>query len=330
MKVISAKLKQYISVVAAVMLIVPATGYAAAQSQKQQDFQQLVAQIKPTNVPAVPAPKTEAQKEAIRKAVSNEAFNNLMHSIMPLTPDQIRALRTGYSKSQKAAAEYPGGRPPKATSSSVQVDLSPGSTPPVVRLEKGMTSTVVFVDATGQPWPITSYTSSITANVSTAADSPRNVIVLSPNKAYSASNMEVTLKGLDTPVMVQLIPGQNIVDYRTDLRIPAQGPNAAADYQGLPSAGGPHLLAILDGIAPQGAKALAVAGSDGSNANSTCQAWEVGGEMYVRTRMTLLSPGFSSKIQSADGTNAYELPSVSPSLLMMRNGQVVNINIEDL
>ena len=52
--------------------------------------------------------------------------------------------------------------------------------------------------------------------------------------------------------------------------------------------------------------------------------------MYVRTRMTLLSPGFSSKVQSADGTNAYELPSVSPSLLMMRNGQVININVEGL
>jgi intracellular multiplication protein IcmK len=317
----------------AALFAVSVAAYADDPSQKQQDFNQLVSQMQPAAqqaVPVSPAIPSVEQKIALKKAINHEAFNNLLHTMLPLSPNQIHKLHTDYNISQKAAAQYPGARPPKATSSLVQVDLSPGSTPPVVRLQKGMTSTIVFVDATGQPWPITSYSSSVTASVSTAASSPRNVIVLSPSKTYNSSNMAVTLSGLNTPVMLQLISGQNTVDYRMDLRIPARGPNATEDYMDVPSAGSPFLLSILDGVPPQGAKALAVVGSDGSNANSTCQAWKIGDEMFVRTRMTLLSPGFVSKIQSGDGTNAYEMPSFAPTLLMMRNGQVININIGGL
>ena len=135
MKFISTRAKCYISLFITAMLAAPVIGYAddAGQSQKQQDFKQLVSQIQPGDQPVVqsaPAQPTTAQRDAIKKAINHQAFNNLVHSLLPLNPDQIRSLRTEYSKSEQAAAEYPGGTPPKATSSSLQVDLSPGATPP--------------------------------------------------------------------------------------------------------------------------------------------------------------------------------------------------------
>jgi intracellular multiplication protein IcmK len=121
--------------------------------------------------------------------------------------------------------------------------------------------------------------------------------------------------------MMTLIPGQKSVDYRVDLRVPGIGPNATSTGNDLAATSSPQLLNVLNGVPPAKSKTLNVFGGD-------AQAWRVKDTLYIRTRMTVISPGWVARMTSGDGTNAYELP-ISPVVLALDNGATVSLRIEE-
>ena len=324
-----------VSVMAADMPSAPMVGDAPtastpAPSDKQASFNQLVSQIQSNdNAPQAAMPPPPPPPVDNSDMVNRQAFKNLLHTIMPLSPNQIQSLRHSYDQSQRAASVAPSGVPAQATSTSLQYDLSPGATPPVVRLKTGYVSSLVFLDSTGQPWPIQSYEIGDSADYSPSVSnnsSQNNTLLIQTKAPYKSTNIVVMLQGLHTPVMLEFLPGQKVYDARLDVRVPGSGPNAKSDFQNLPSTGSASLLNILDGVPPHGAKVLKVPVDDNGHA-SLMQAWLLNGEMFVRTRATLLSPGWITTMSSADGMHAYELAR-SPNLLLMQNGSVTNANIE--
>lgn len=62
----------------------------------------------------------------------------------PITPDGVRELRRKADEVGKAASAPPK-FVPKPVTSSLLVDLKPGSTPPVVRLSKGYITEALFL-----------------------------------------------------------------------------------------------------------------------------------------------------------------------------------------
>ena len=129
-------------------------------------------------------------------SLSQEAFSKTVQNLMPLTPDQIKSLRKMYDNTQRATAAYPG-TPPKPTSSTVSVDLSPGATPPVIRLQSGFVTSLVFLDSTGQPWPIIAYDLGDPDNFSIQPSSPdgkSNTLMVQASNTYQSGNITVMLK----------------------------------------------------------------------------------------------------------------------------------------
>ena len=254
--------------------------------------------------------------------LSDQAFANMTSSMLPLTPKQIEELHQMYNESRRAVANYPG-VPPKPTSSSVVPDLSPGATPPVIRLAAGFITSMDFLDSTGQPWPISAVDVGDPQSFNVQWDHKGNTLLIQAMNAYKPGNLAVMLQGLDTPVMFTLLPGQTAVDYRVDIRVPQLGPNANVSLiSGLPSASSPELLNALDGIPPANSKALEVNGGD-------AQVWQVGNKLYLRTRMTLLSPSWISTMSSSDGTHAYLLEQ-APILLVLDHGKITRLEIKGL
>jgi len=239
----------------------------------------------------------------------------------PLSSQQIKTLRNLFDQSQRAAATYPG-VPPKPTSTSLMVNLSPGATPPLIRLSAGFVTSLVFLDSTGAPWPIQAYDLGNPKSFNVQWNKKSNALLVQALSHYKSGNLAVILKGLDTPVMITLMPGQNAVDYRVDLRVPGIGPNANPVLSGLPVAESPQLLNVLNGVPPAGSKTLRVTGGD-------ARGWLLNGRVYLRTRLIVLSPGWISKISSADGTHAYELQS-TPVVLTSARGKLVKLMIEGL
>ena len=256
------------------------------------------------------------------KAMQNQAFSTMTRSLMPLSPTQIQQLHQMYNQSRQAASSY-AGTPPKPTSSSVVPDLSPGATPPVIRLLEGYITSLVFLDSTGEPWPITAVDVGDPHSFNVQWDHKGNTLLIQPLSAYKSANLAVIVKGLTTPVMLTLLPGQTAVDYRVDVRIPRLGPNANASMiSQLPTTSNVQLLNALDGIPPAGSQELTI---EGGNA----QIWQLKGKLYLRTHMTLLSPSWISTISSGDGTHAYFLQT-SPILLALDHGKIVQLKIKGL
>lgn len=263
---------------------------------------------------------TEETPEKRAPTLRDEAFKQLLDKISPLTPDQILQMRKQQDKTQQAIAATPGA-PPRPVSSTLTIDLSPGVTPPVVRLSAGFVSSLVFVDATGQPWPIADYSLGNPKNFNIQWDRKTNTLFIQSTTTYSSANLAVRLVALDTPVMLSLVSGQKDVDYRVDCQVQSRGPNAATPLvgDGLPSVTS-SLLSVLDGVPPPGSQELAVSGGYG-------RAWLSKGKLIFRTQLTVLSPAWSTTVSSPDGTRVYEMVK-TPLILASQNGKTVKIELK--
>lgn len=261
------------------------------------------------------------------RGVQQQAFAGTVQGLLPMTPEQIHRLRQLYTASQFAAAAPPG-IPPRATATSLFVDLSPGATPPAINLAQGDITALVFLDSTGAPWPIDAYDNGNPTAFNIEWNKKDNVMMVQANASFGTGNLAVRLRGLGPPVMISLITNTavengGVIDYRVDMRVPGFGPNATPAMSiGLPPQTSPRLLDVLDGVPPPGGRTLEVGDSVG-------QAWLVQGYIFLRTRLTLLSPGWLQTMSSADGTNAYKLQS-TPMLLMSQNGKVIQVKVEGL
>ena len=264
---------------------------------------------------SVPPPRTPPPPDA------GVAFNRMMQQNMPLTPQQVVLLHQQIDLAQRAAATPPN-IPPKPVSTTVMVNLAPGTTPPAIRLAQGYVSSLVFVDSTGSPWPIASFDIGNPKAVNMQWDGKSNILLIQAVSPYNSGDIVVRLMGLPTPITLTLVSGQRVVDYRVDIHVSGIGPNTKElpIGTGLPDSANQLLLSVLDGIAPPGSKSLVVVGAN-------AQAWLLGTKMYFRTRLTLLSPGWIGHMVSPDGMQAYELSRTS-SVLVSRYGEPVALRIE--
>ena len=261
------------------------------------------------------------KNDRYHKAIKEEAFKRLLESKVPLQPEQIIKLNQEIDKSHKANRVSPT-TPPQPISSTITIDLSPGTPPPLVRLATGFVSSLVFVDSTGQPWPVADYSLGNPQDINIQWDKKTNALFIQSTAPYVTANLAVRLAKLDTPIMISLVTGQRYVDYRVDFQIRANGPNA------LPSVGEsnysnfvmpPSLLKVLDGIPPENSKELQVSGSFG-------RAWFYNGKIIFRTNLVVLSPAWNATVSSADGTKVYEFMQ-TPLILASKDGKTIKIEI---
>lgn len=266
------------------------------------------------------AKESNSEPEPVKPpTIREEAFKQLLNKTLPLRPEQIIELHKELDKSQQAVRAPV--HTPQPMSSTLTVDLSPGSTPPVIRLATGFVTSIVFVDATGQPWPVADYSLGNPKNFNIQWDKKTNALFIQSTAAYVTANLAVRLEELDTPVMISLVTGQREVDYRIDLQVRAHGPNALAPIvaDNLPNASSPSLLSVLDGVPPTGSIELKVANEYG-------RAWLYNNKLIFRTKLTLLSPAWSSSVSSPDGTKVYELMK-TPLILASQNGKPIKIEL---
>lgn len=281
----------------------------------------------------IPAPLTYEQSQQVMlnsvpdRPTANEdgnaAFNMLMQKNMPLTPQQVVKLRQLIDRSQRAAIT-PANIPPRPVSTTIMMNLAPGTTPPAIRLAEGYVSSLVFVDSTGAPWPIAGYDIGDPKTTNIQWDGKSNVLLLQAISPYGNSDLVIRLVGMMTPLTLEIVLGQRVVDYRTDIHVSGIGPNTKDIPMGspLPAGASQLLLGVLDGVAPPESHPLTVRGAE-------CQAWSIGDRMFLRTRLTILSPGWVGKMASPDGMYAYEIPK-SSSVLVSKYGEPVELKIEGL
>lgn len=292
----------------------PTPGSAAAPQPP------LTANMQQSSPPPVAPGTGQDIIQANTQDINQSAFRGMGKQLLPLSPSQIHRLKQMYEETQYAAAA-PANIPPRPTATSRYVSLAPGATPPVIRLASGFITSLVFLDSSGSPWPIDGYDLGNPSAYNVQWNRKDNTLMIQALTLYTYGNLAVRLRGAPAPVMLTLMPGQQAVDYRVDLRVQGLGPNANMPAaEGLPAQANSELLGVLDGIPPAGSKLLSLTGGEG-------QVWLKGDKMYVRTHLTVLSPGWLATMASADGTRAYEMTK-SPLILASSNGKITQLKIE--
>jgi len=260
-------------------------------------------------------PQAQTQ-EQIQQEIRQEAFDAAITGLFPLTPDEIRTLLEKYDETNEAVKEPVDGYPQPEVGVKT-VSLDPGAMPAQVKTAVGYVTTVNVLDTTGAPWPIQDVTWAGDFEI-VQPEEGGHIIRIIPLDHHAYGNMSIRLLTLKTPVTLSLRVGHDTVHYRMDVRIPEFGPFAEApliDGSNDLVAGNETLTTILDGVPPQGAVRLAVSGVDGRTS-----AYVLNGMTYVRTPLTLLSPGWMSSVSSADGMNVYAL-NETPVLLLSDEGK---------
>lgn len=242
------------------------------------------------------------------------------------TPDQkIREINKDIYNKGKVISETPV-TAPKISNDVIVARLEPGSVSPVIRVGKNRTTTITMTDMTGQPWPIINYDGlSEDDFIVKRLDNPAPdgyVLSITPKGAFVSGNLVLVLKGLATPISIDFVSNQKVVDGSKQLRIMGRGPNTQLTSISLPDSLDTTLLSILQGVAPDGFTML-------KTSTAAVQAWKSKeGSMYVRTRYKVMSPAFEHVTSSPDGTYAYKMVPVSVVLYKADEGRFGEFKVE--
>lgn len=239
-------------------------------------------------------------------------------NILNADPARIREINRDLFERGRVINESPV-TAPRVVNDVVVAHLSPGSTAPVIRLARNRSTAILITDSSGQPWPIINYDGLSEEDfIVKRLDNPAPdgyVLSITPRGTFVSGNLVVVLKGLPTPLNIEFVSAQKIVDGTTQIRVQAMGPNSNFTSIGLPASIDSELLNILQGVAPQGAKELKVS-------SGAVQAWLArDGSMYVRTRYRVMSPAFEQVTSSPDGTFAYKMIPVESVLFKAAPGR---------
>lgn len=264
------------------------------------------------------------KEKAEEKKLNQKAFKDALSKTLPLSTNQIETLMEKLNDTQVTAAQLPGSTP-KPTVEVATLSLDPSSQLPNINLQSGFVTSLTFLDATGQPWPIIDVAVGGTIDVPDPA-AGSHMLRITPLVRYGAGNISVRLKDLATPVTFNLIIGQGKVHYRFDARIPQMGPNAKIPLidRGLDIVAGDEIMMmVLEGLPPQDMERLEVSGTDGRTS-----AFRHLDKVYVRTPLQMLSPAWVSHVSSGDGTQVYVLEE-TPVALLSDNGVLTRIQIQN-
>lgn len=275
--------------------------------------------VDPFAPPAQTRPQTPEEIEAY---IRGKAFDAAITGLLPMKPDEIRKLLERFDETRQAV-ETPVYPYPEPEVVSETVSLDPGARPPEIKVAVGQVTTLTVLDVTGAPWPIQDVTWAGNFDV-VKPEEGGHVLRVTPLSEFTYGNISIRLLKLKTPVTFILRTHRDKVQYRFDARIPEFGPYASVPLMegGVTLVAGNDVLnAILDGVPPEGATRLDVAGADARTI-----AYDYKSATYVRTPLTLLSPGWTGSVSSADGMNVYAM-SDAPVLLLSDHGKVIRARI---
>lgn len=298
------------------------------------------ASVNPTvngmNAQATPVKKTPEQEKAetekaLREAsMKEQAFQNSLNGILPMSSDQILKFKGQVETTQEAIHSTPA---PKLVSKTRNVTLKPGATTPQLKMRPGYVTTVVFTDATGAPWPITSITNGnkdFFAVNKPEGLQPGNLVTITPLADFVDSNLMITLSENPSPIVIQLFSNQKLkvedgdtAEAMVAFHLDERGPRAATptfeDPIGSPVT--EEMSQFLDDVPPQKAVRLKTS-NDGE-----ISVWRYQDKYYFRTPYPLQWPAWS-KVVNGHNVKVYEIPKVV-SAVVSKNGKQYNVNIED-
>lgn len=241
----------------------------------------------------------------------------------PLTPAQIRALRK-----QQLEIEQAKDAPlikPEIRSRAVVLSFESGAKIPEVEIAPGHVASLVFLDASGNPWPL--------ADAPIIGDKDRfsvlvpkkmpNIVSVSTRTVTGMTNMSIVLENQPVPVNIILKSSKKYHDIRVDLTTAITGPKTEKQMASglgsvMPSQPADQtMMLFVSGVPPKEAKEIKVEDETGS-----MRAWLYGERLFVRTIRPLTSPAWEAEAHGASGVKVYRLEPTPFILFFDKGGRV--------
>jgi intracellular multiplication protein IcmK len=267
-------------------------------------------------------PEADREGDGGRK----EAYERSLKILLPTTPEEVRGYRMKLDEREEAMSDS---RPAAMRSRTERVRLEPGREAPLVELSPNLVTALVFTDSTGSPWPVaaTVLGSGSLFSAQLLENGAANQVVVSPLSNHGHSNLVVSLKGNDIPLVVRLITSSAVdparqLDGLIIFQIQEPGPGARPLVNGSVK---PRqvvdalLYSLLDGVEPT--RARAVIAEPALEGESFVQ---VGSNLYLRTTRALIWPAPQARVSGPGGLSVYELPPV-PSVLLADRDEVFTV-----
>lgn len=235
-----------------------------------------------------------------------------------------------------------------------EVTLGPDSKAPQVFISRFQGSAVSFVDAYGNPWPISKISSFMEGMIlidKALPDTPQAVgpggdaedgktkaedplqnpqagsFTITALKHGVVGNLTVYLHGLATPISIMLV-GKPAMYHRTaTVKIQDVGPQTnmstlmAETGVVVGTETDMDLNHALYGVSPSGSEAMVVEGGEG-------KAWLKGSELFLQTPLAVFSPKIVRTSPGNGRYRAYRLPATTTVLATNNEGRTVQLRIK--
>lgn len=268
-------------------------------------------------------PLTPAEQAAIKAKRHKQKYDEALRQLMPLSPAQIEALVDEVDNRRKAAKSAP---IPDARTVSMRMTLAPGEAPQTIQLAPHYASALTLLDATGQPWPVTSQTvgdaSQFTVLRPVENGAEASILTVAPLTPYARTNLIITLADLAVPIVLRLTTTPKVNYDRVGLIVSRRGPYAVAPVavRDLPDADNEVMRYLLDDIPVGTAKPVEIEGGP-------ARGYLVGDRFYLRTALDLVFPAWVSSLSGAGDVTVYEIPITPVITATDRDGATVDMTL---
>jgi intracellular multiplication protein IcmK len=274
-----------------------------------------------------PAPAPEQKSDAAKKPDTRALFEESLRQLMPLDEGQIQEYRERSDQRERALLPVS----PSLSSRTVSVSLEPGAPPVKVLTTANIATSLVFHDATGQPWPITSVTNGGPSffQVLRPELPDGNLLNVMPTQGYGTSTIVVTLEKKDIPLVVRLESDsvrspERTADALVLFRLTHHGPRAAIPIiEDIKETASSELLAFLDRVPPASAVRVTL-----ETPTDRLVVWRLGDAHYIRTDHTLMWPAWTAVAHGAGNVRCYEAP-VTPRIMLSAGGKIQTVVVKE-
>lgn len=259
-----------------------------------------------------------------KSKLSNRAFEALMEQMYPTTTDQLKKIQ---QKEREFNHVLYDNKQPSALTDIIHVSTKPGAKPVEIFVASHHTSTLNLIDATGQPWPITSVMFGNNADYKIAkveGHAYANIIRINPEREVGTTNVNLSLVDLPTTITVTMKNNTDKYHPSPILQIDKNGPHAkVSPIFSIANINSDKILKnIVLGIAPTEFERL-------TSSDKNVEAWRHNGNLYIRTVYQPSSP-LPRGIHYGPGNYAsYRLNDIPVLVMTSSDGYEKKITLEE-
>ncbi|MBQ7608891.1 MAG: hypothetical protein IJU76_13130 [Desulfovibrionaceae bacterium] len=252
-----------------------------------------------------------------------------LDDVYPLTPEEIDRVRKAREAYERAMAP----RPATMRTQTRSVPIPP-TTHYALRLTEGYSSTVLFQDQLGNPWPVAHTVVgnpgafSLINGPEKEGETHSHMLNLVPLKERASSNLAVSLVHCPYPILLHLTTTSPLDEKREAdalliLRINGRGPlSPQKPAEKEPESLSDTVLGFLHGIADAEAKTRVL-----TPEQPETTLWELNDTLYLRTPHPLVWPAWK-EVARGEGIHVYVLPKTR-SIVLSVNGKSRTVHIAE-